>query len=400
MTLRIGSRWGLVAAMLLGACSGGDLGDVWSSGAGRVAAEPATVVFRAKTQAEGAETQVVRVKNTSWSPATVLGASVEDALARGGRLSLARQVVQRELQPGDELAVEVRFEPSEELASGCDFYAAARLTVATTVGPLHVPLLQRGHCEDPLLWAPRQVRFSGCSVWGRYTKTLMIANPGGEDVVVDRVALAPSSASAFLLVSGDAGLPRRLAPGAALSVVVEYTPTAPEAVSGSVAVALEDGRVVAVALEGEATRKRPLCSDGIPPAPAPVVQGSDYTIEFSSPTTQQYSGTVRVANAHDQLRPAVADVLLSGPSVDSCPFAYDPIAHSVRFGGVDCSAVRYQLLFPVPVSEEVGRWLGSVEIGDTVQIVGYPITKIQFDDRYAYASGSASYLQTTWVCDP
>jgi hypothetical protein len=96
-------------------------------------------------------------------------------------------------------------------------------------------------------------------------------------------------------------------------------------------------------------------------------------------------------------------LLTSGAFNDpACSVTYDPTTHSGGWGGEACTAGGdIALLYPIPASPDVVRWLKTIEEGDEVLVSGYVVSEINYDDgKIRTTEGRAYFLVATWVCDP
>ena len=350
-------------------------------------------------------TRSVQFKNIGQSALT-LGAGniniVTDPGGSGGSFGPASDQETIEVAPGETFEAEVVFTPAETEEEGCALFASGELRLRPALAscePFTVPLVMRGRCDAPLFCDQSRLSFVKSMVGFDYEKSVTCLNLGREDQTVESVVVEKEGPTAFTAKLEKGKPPVRLAFGEALTLKIGFSPRERGLEGASLVLSLSDGTQMSIPLEGEAVTERPICADGIPDLPAPVLDKDDYHVKLETETPSTYTGDVRAQRFYEGEAPMISDVLVTNEDYSDPACDVGQEGHYAYWRNCNPQSGQFINIHAVPANAEVERWVRSLEVGMAVSVIGYEVDRIDYDDGKWWTDHGCHTLLIEWICD-
>ncbi len=365
-------------------------------------AEPQKVDFSPTDPRDGDRSLQLQLLNPGTADALIDQAFVETEDNRCGTFSLLENLDGQVLEAGAQIAATLQFTPDPDTGSGCGCHSFGRLYLRLggmrNCPTIAVPLVALGPCEQPLRCNPDDLSFPA-AIQG-YTSNLPVTcyHFGEQPVMVDSLGLSDDTPATFALEYLSAAPPVQLAFSQFLEFSVAYHPTAEGEERGSVWLKTATGDEQNLPLFGRATRERPLCENGIPEMPQPVLQGDGYRITLESEALSTHRGVVRSQWFYSE-PPMMSDILVtSGDYADpACSVGQD--GHYAWWRNCYIDEGTFINVHAIPYSEQVEFWVRSLEIWDEVSVIGYEVDRVLYDNGSWWQDAGCHTMIITYICD-
>lgn len=366
---------------------------------------PSILDFGVVDPADGPVTRLVRIENLGGDSGTMLLTGVVTNDATCGTFSIPKEDPWAVIKGRSFIEYPVTFTPSSGAEAGCNCHATGHFEMMFDgeTGDVEIGVIAAGECDQPLRCTPTAVAFDDGVAEHIQTRTVQCFNLSAVPVTVSRAKIEGGDGQ-FSVRSNDMNLPATIGQGDVIAIEVIYTPPEPGSATAVMYLyATPDGgneAEFAFAVQGQAERRFPLCSEGIPSAPEVSWTGPGYVIIPELNHASQFTGTVRSRWFYDDEPPMTGDVLLASGALalPNCEAGQD--GHMAYWK--NCNPAPTDLfanIHAIPADDLVRRWISSIDVWDNLTIVGWEVLKIEYDLGYQWADAGCHTTIITWVCE-
>ncbi|NOZ85811.1 MAG: choice-of-anchor D domain-containing protein [Deltaproteobacteria bacterium] len=385
------------------ACGSGD-----TASDGFVTVSPEYIDLGDIEPGNGAIQAKLTLSNTGGRDAWLTQATLNNLDTACGAFELVDEIPRKNVPPGGSTTLTLSFKPDDSVEAGCACHAVAFLNLVLRPAPgvVKIPLVVRGACDDPLRCVPGAIDFGKAVVDFVYEDPVECFNVDpGKDRMLEKVGVTDDGDGSFSITDVIPSHSASLKVGDSVKFNVHYVPPQPGTHQGMVTLDLESGSMD-LPLKGEADRARPLCSDGFPSDPEPVLRGDGYTILLEGDTPadaiSSYPGVVRSFWFYDDQPPMIGDVLVTSGSKADPDCEVGQNGHTAYWKGQACVGSQDDLFINVhaiPFSDTVETWIRRLELWDKVTVRGYEVDRVNYDNGGYWTDAGCHTMIITWLCD-
>ena len=344
----------------------------------------------------------VQLENRSQQSLQINRISVVTEDGACGQFVMEEPGLGKMLPVGDTLERTVTFVPNPACGPGCDCHAFGRFFVE-----LHrrhqcrvdsTPLMAFGECAEPLRCGLRMGRFGGATINHTYAGSVLCHNLGEEPVEVRSASLAATSSASFSLSRSEPKLPATLGFLGTFEAVVSFSPTDRGAHHGQLVIDVGSRGRTTIDFSGLANRKRPLCSDGVPAHPQPVLLGPNYTISLEAPSISAHEGAVRAQWFYVE-PPMMSDIAIGTGEFASPSCEAGQQGHMAWWRGCNPNGGEFKNIHAIPHSPQVDIWVRGLQTFEYVKFFGYEVDRVTYDDGRYWQDAGCNTMVLTWICD-